>query len=126
VVLGVLKIKIFNMKKKELEKFKNKSVAQLNKEISDLREKAWDSKQSIFKGKEKNVRKAAALRRDIAQLATFKSVKIKEEMANVAKEKSADKPANPGKAGKPANRGKAGKPANGGKAGKLANKAESK
>ncbi|MDP3880648.1 MAG: hypothetical protein Q8Q32_00495 [bacterium] len=92
------------MKKKELEKFKNKSVPQLNKEIADLKIKAWDSKQSIFKGKEKNVRKASAFRKDIAQLATLKSAKIKEEMTESSQEKNINKPANGGKAGKLANK----------------------
>lgn len=67
------------MKKKDLTKFQSKSVSQLNKEIADLKDKAWDSKQAILKGKEKNVRKASAIKKDIAQLSTMRSAKIKEE-----------------------------------------------
>ena len=105
------------MKRKDLEKFKNKSVAQLSREISDLREKAWDSKQLIFKGKGKNVRKASAMRRDIAQLSTLIQQRAKQE---------ANELTNGGKAGKPANGGKVAVKGRVKKAGKLANKVESK
>lgn len=67
------------MKKKDLGKFKNKSITQLDKDIADLKSKTWDIRQEIFKGKEKNVRKASALKIDIAQLSTLKNIKIAQE-----------------------------------------------
>jgi ribosomal protein L29 len=88
------------MKKKDLEKFKSKSVSQLNKEMADLKNKAWDTRQSILKGKEKNVRKASAQRKDLAQIATLLAAKIKEE---AGEERDPSKPATPSKADKLAN-----------------------
>ncbi len=59
------------MKKKEFEKFKNRSVAELTKDVAEQKEKLYQAKREISAGKTTNVRKAGAIRRDIARMLTL-------------------------------------------------------
>lgn len=66
------------MKKKELEKIKGQSAAELTKDIEEKREKLWQIKNDIAVGKNKNVRAAKTLRRDIARAMTVLNTKKSE------------------------------------------------
>ncbi len=63
------------MKKKELEKFKNKTLAELDKEISDYRERLANLKVDLSLGKVKNIKEVQAVKKSIAQLLTIKRLK---------------------------------------------------
>jgi len=79
------------MKTKDFQKLKNRSVTELKKDVVDLREKLWQTKREINDGKIKNVRSAAALRRDIAKTLTLikeKTVGTVENVRIVGNEKA--------------------------------------
>lgn len=59
------------MKKKEVEKLKTRTVADLSKELLEQREKLWVIERDTREGKIKNVHAGRALRRDIARIMTF-------------------------------------------------------
>ncbi|PIT93176.1 MAG: hypothetical protein COU06_01335 [Candidatus Harrisonbacteria bacterium CG10_big_fil_rev_8_21_14_0_10_38_8] len=58
------------MKKKDLEKTKNKTIDELKKDLTDLQEKLWQTQNNIRLGKEKNVRMGRRIRKDMAQILT--------------------------------------------------------
>lgn len=64
------------MKKTDFEKLKNRTVAELSKDLAEAKEKLWTMKREIENGKQKNVRSAAALRRDIARIGTLIKSKV--------------------------------------------------
>jgi ribosomal protein L29 len=59
------------MKKNDFQKLKNRSQAELVKDLVEAREKLWNLSRAIADGKEKNNRSAKALRRDIARMLTL-------------------------------------------------------
>lgn len=63
------------MKREELDKIRNKSIAELNKAIAEERKKMADLRLQLRLGKLKNVRKLKLKRSDIAQLLTVKREK---------------------------------------------------
>ena len=67
------------MKKKDLEKIKGRSVADLKKDIQENKDKLWQLKNDIATGKAKNVREAGSLKRNIARSLTVLNEKIKSE-----------------------------------------------
>jgi ribosomal protein L29 len=58
------------MKKNERAQLKNASVPELEKRVHDSREKLWALQRDIELGKQKNVKEARALRKDIARMLT--------------------------------------------------------
>jgi len=66
------------MKRKEIEKIKGLAVVDLNKDLKEKREKLWKLRGDIAIGKNKNVREANALRKDIARVKTILSSKQSE------------------------------------------------
>lgn len=58
------------MKKNELLQLKNASVPELEKRVHDAREKLWALQRDIELGKQKNVKEAKGLRKDIARMLT--------------------------------------------------------
>ncbi len=59
------------MKKKELIEVKKKDIDELKKEVKVLMKKKILTKANILAGKEKNLKSAAHVKRDIAQLMTI-------------------------------------------------------
>ena len=59
------------MRKKELQKIRTKPTTDLEQEVSKLRIEARKTKADIFAGKETNLRKSGAIRKDIAQILTI-------------------------------------------------------
>lgn len=66
------------MKKTDFEKLKNRTSAELVRDLAETKEKLWTLKHEIENGKQKNVRSAAALRRDIARMGTLIEIKNQE------------------------------------------------
>lgn len=64
------------MKKKEFKELKTKKVAELLKEVSEKKNEVTKYLSGMYAGREKNLKKAKSLRRDIAQILTV--VKEKE------------------------------------------------
>jgi ribosomal protein L29 len=58
------------MKKNERTQLKNASVPELEKRVQDTREKLWALQRDIDLGKQKNVKEARSLRKDIARMLT--------------------------------------------------------
>ena len=58
------------MKKNEFAQLKNSSVPELEKKVQDTREKLWALQRDIDLGKQKNVKEARGLRKDIARMLT--------------------------------------------------------
>jgi ribosomal protein L29 len=58
------------MKKTDIQKLATKSVAELQKEIIEAREKLWQQKRDVVSGKVKNPHSVTYLRRDIARMLT--------------------------------------------------------
>ncbi|OGY98679.1 MAG: 50S ribosomal protein L29 [Candidatus Liptonbacteria bacterium RIFCSPHIGHO2_01_FULL_57_28] len=58
------------MKKNEREQLKNASVPELQKRVHDAQEKLWTLQRDIELGKQKNVKEARMLRKDIARMLT--------------------------------------------------------
>ncbi|HTK03583.1 MAG TPA: 50S ribosomal protein L29 [Alphaproteobacteria bacterium] len=58
------------MKKKEFTEFKNKSVKELQKFVTDKKTEMAKKKVEIFSGKEKNLKYFNNLRRDVAKVMT--------------------------------------------------------
>lgn len=67
------------MKKKELNELKNKSVAELAKELATLMQKKLELTVAMVSGKEKNLRALKNIRRDIAQISTIKGIIERQE-----------------------------------------------
>ncbi len=65
------------MKKQEVAKLKNKSAAELTKDVAEAKEKLWQLRREIEGGKVKNVHAKAELRRDIARMITVAEEKQK-------------------------------------------------
>lgn len=61
------------MKKKELEKFKNKPLAEIEKEIRENRERLANLKMDLSLGKVKNISEIKQIKKNIAQLLTISS-----------------------------------------------------
>lgn len=58
------------MKKNERVQLKNASAPELEKRVSEAREKLWALQKDIELGKQKNVKEARSLRKDIARMLT--------------------------------------------------------
>lgn len=58
------------MKKNDKAQLKNASVPELEKRVHDSREKLWALQRDIELGKQKNVKEAKNLRKDIARMLT--------------------------------------------------------
>ena len=58
------------MKKNEREQLKNASVPELQKRVLESQEKLWALQRDIELGKQKNVKEAGLLRKDIARMLT--------------------------------------------------------
>jgi ribosomal protein L29 len=58
------------MKKNDKAQLKNASVPELEKRVHDTREKLWALQRDIELGKQKNVKEAKGLRKDIARMLT--------------------------------------------------------
>lgn len=65
------------MKKRDIEKIKNKSEGELKADLAAAREKLWQVKKDIAGGKVKNVREARLVRNDIARMLTLINAKRK-------------------------------------------------
>ena len=59
------------MKKKDFEKLKTRSVAELKADEAAAREKLWQQRKDIAAGKQKNVRVVRDTRVEIARLLTL-------------------------------------------------------
>ena len=59
------------MKKKEFEKFKNHSAAELKKDIAEKKEKLFLLMKDLSSGKLKNVHELRVARKDIARMLTL-------------------------------------------------------
>lgn len=58
------------MKSNDVKKIMSKSAAELTKDLSEAREKLWETKRDIASGKLKNAHAAAEQRRTIARMLT--------------------------------------------------------
>lgn len=63
------------MKKKEFEKLKTRSEAELKADLAASQEKLWQTSRDILAGKQKNVREVRAIRVDIARMLTLINAK---------------------------------------------------
>ncbi len=63
------------MKKNDISKLHNRSVAELQKEAIETKEKLWALRREIAGGKVKNVKARNAMRRDVARMLTVASMK---------------------------------------------------
>lgn len=59
------------MKKKEIEQLKNKPVVELQKNLSEYRDRLWNLKTDLVAGKVKNVQEIRQVKKTIARLLTF-------------------------------------------------------
>lgn len=59
------------MKKKEFQELKNKPVAELNKMMSDFKERLWNVKNDLLRGKVKNIQEMKTIKKDIARIMTI-------------------------------------------------------
>ncbi len=59
-----------HMKKNDVKKLPNKTVAELAKDVAEAKEKLWQLSRDIASGKVKNAHAKSALRRDIARMLT--------------------------------------------------------
>jgi large subunit ribosomal protein L29 len=66
------------MRKKELEKLKNKTMVEINKELRDLKERLWGLRMDLSLGKVKNISEIKELKKSIAQILTIKNLKKEE------------------------------------------------
>lgn len=67
------------MKKRELVELRIQSMENLSKKVIEMRKKMLETRVKIVVGKEKNLRLAKNMRKDIAQVETLISEKRKEE-----------------------------------------------
>ncbi len=58
------------MKKKEFQELKNKPVAELNKMMSELKDRLWNVKNDLVRGKVKNIQEVKTIKKDIARIMT--------------------------------------------------------
>ncbi len=58
------------MKKKEFQELKNKPVAELNKMMSEFKERLWNVKNDLIRGKVKNIQEVKTIKKDIARIMT--------------------------------------------------------
>jgi ribosomal protein L29 len=72
------------MKKDELQKLKNKSLAELEKELADSRERLRNLIFDLASGKTKNTALIAETKKRIARILTFINSKTKESRINAA------------------------------------------
>ena len=61
------------MDKKEFDILKQKSDSELNKNLVELRDKLWDLKENLLKGKVKNIQEVHTVKKDIARTMTILS-----------------------------------------------------
>lgn len=69
------------MKKRQLEETKQKSIAELEKALSELRQKKLETQVKISSGKEQDLKAVSKIRRDIAQIMTLLRLKAMEGQA---------------------------------------------
>ncbi|KKS17474.1 MAG: coiled-coil [candidate division WWE3 bacterium GW2011_GWC1_41_7] len=62
----------------ELKEIRNKSIEELNETVKDLKKQIEDSMEGIILGKDKNLRKVRAIRKDLARVLTVKNEQEKE------------------------------------------------
>lgn len=74
------------MKKRELQEMKNKSVMELKKALSDLSKKKIDTEVKMGSGKESDLKAVSKIRRDISQILTLITIKLKDQKENAEKE----------------------------------------
>lgn len=67
------------MKKREISELKNLKINEMEKRLTEMRKKMLEVQVKIVVGKEKNVRLAKNLRKDIAQVKTLVCEKRREE-----------------------------------------------
>lgn len=67
------------MKRKELQEYKTKPIADLTKELAELREKMISLKLDVSTGKVKNLKEFRNVKKSIAQLETIISARAKEK-----------------------------------------------
>ena len=63
------------MKKKDIEKMKVRTVAELTADIGVAKEKLWQTKKDIAGSKVKNVREVRSIRTEIARMMTLINAK---------------------------------------------------
>lgn len=63
----------------KLEEFRKKTIEELKKEIINLEKEIQKVVSDILQKKEKNVKKASQIRKDIARVKTLLAEKLKEE-----------------------------------------------
>jgi ribosomal protein L29 len=63
----------------KLEEFRNKTKEELKKEITTLEKEIQKVVSDILQKKEKNVKKASRIRKDIARIKTLLNEKLKED-----------------------------------------------
>jgi len=63
------------MRKKEFEQLKTKPVEDLNKNLTEFRNKLWDLKTDLAAGKIKNVKEIKNVKKTIARILTLASQK---------------------------------------------------
>lgn len=59
------------MKKQQLQELKNKSVAELQKDLNPLYEKLANLRSELVEGKVKNIKEVKQVRKSIAQILTL-------------------------------------------------------
>ncbi len=70
------------MKRKEiLQQVKNKSAADITKELAESRDKLWQLRQDLAAGKIKNVREIASMKKYIARMLTLRADAAKNKIA---------------------------------------------
>lgn len=65
---------------------KNKSVMELKKALSDLSKKKIDTEVKMGSGKESDLKAVSKIRRDISQILTLITIKLKDQKENAEKE----------------------------------------
>lgn len=75
------------MKKKEIDQWKVKSVAELTKRIIELEKEKTQGLVQIKMGKVKNVHNVAGIKKDIARLKTIEQIKKLAQIAQKADSK---------------------------------------
>jgi ribosomal protein L29 len=62
-----------------ISEFREKSIEDLKKELQNFKKDLQNSVSDILQKKEKNVRKASAIKKDIARIETLLNEKLKKE-----------------------------------------------
>lgn len=69
------------MKKKELQEYRNKTLAEIKKKIAEFEKEKTQTFLEVNMGKIKNVHAAGKIRKEIAQLKTVLNLKTMSEVA---------------------------------------------